>query len=70
MDNLFKVFNNIFKKKDVQIYPTQYIGNRKRSQTEYNFEDYQDMLQTEFKRKMEYKRTKKDSSLRIRGSSF
>jgi hypothetical protein len=60
--NLFK----ILRLKDKKICPTEYIGNRKRSQTEYS---YKEMLQNDFSQKMENKRNK-NSTLRLRGYSF
>ena len=65
----FNIFN-IFKNKYVKITPSDFIGNRKRSQTEYNIPTYKDTLQMEFNNKIINKYNKKNNPLRIRGSSF
>jgi len=54
MDAILK----IFKPKYSKIYPTQYIGNRKRCKTEY---ESQDILYTDFNGKINNKRTKNNS---------
>lgn len=56
--NLFR----IFRQKDEKVFPTTYIGNRKRSETEYS---YQEMLKKDFTERMENKRRQKR-----RGYSF
>lgn len=65
----FNIFN-IFKNKYIKISPKENIGNRKRSQTEYDILTYKDKLQMEFTNKIINKHNKKNNPLRIRGSSF
>jgi hypothetical protein len=72
MINIFnlKLFN-LFTSKHIKIYPTEYVGNRRRSKTEYNIENYKDTLKVDFINKMENKRHNNNNiSLRIRGNSF
>jgi len=64
--NIFHIFRNRY----IKIFPNENIGNRQRSQTEYNISNYKDILQTEFNNKIINKNNKKINPLRIRGSSF
>ncbi len=78
--NMFKNITNlftIFKSQHPKIHPyntdlninIKSIGNRERSKTEYDFEDYQDILYYEYLRKR-LKKNNKTGVLRIRSISF
>jgi hypothetical protein len=77
MTNMFEKLNSlliIFKSKYVKIFPFSYnekLANRQRTNTEYNYDDYKELLEDEFCRKMKSKNNKnKKSVLRIRSISF
>lgn len=59
-----------YKYRYIKIHPTEYIGNRQRSKSEYNFEIYKDTLKIDFTNKMKNKRNNKNSALKIRSHSF
>lgn len=69
MENILYIFK-IFKSNNKKVCPVKNFGNRERSKTEYDYEDYEDILHEEFKRKFDFKHNKISSLLRIRGSSF
>lgn len=71
MEKIYNILNT-FRFRYLKIYPylDKNYGNRERSKTEYNYDDYQEILYEEYKRKKEYKQNKTHSILRIRGSSF
>lgn len=71
MEKIYNIFNT-FRFRYLKIYPylDKNYENRERSKTEYNYDDYQEILYEEYKRKKEFKKNKTQSILRIRGSSF
>jgi hypothetical protein len=86
LNNFIHLFS-LFKSKQPKIYPfppsvddinydenekiNSFIGNRQRSKTEYDFEDYQEILYYEYlRRKRNLSKNKKNSLLRIRSISF
>ena len=74
--NIINLFT-LFKSHNQKIHPlnadtdntVKSKGNRERSKTEYDFEDYQDILYYEYLRKR-LKKNNKTSVLRIRSISF